>query len=227
VNRVVEPELLDELPATDPRAIRARADLQRLNWWMNHAGILARELNPGPAPASTLRLTELGAGDGTLLLAVARRIGRRKVRARLVDQQPLVTEPTRRQFAALGWEIETAAADVFTELEQTETMCDVMMANLFLHHFPDPALRRLLALVARRTRRFIALEPRRGRAGWIASRLIGGIGCNAITRHDAVVSVRAGFAGAELSGLWPAAAGWRLTEQGAGLFSHRFIAERA
>jgi hypothetical protein len=45
--------------------------------------------------------------------------------------------------------------------------------------------------------------------------------------HEAVVSARAGFRGKELSALWPAADQWELDEQGAGLFSHRFIARRA
>jgi hypothetical protein len=162
-----------------------------------------------------------------LLRAVARRLGGRKVHARLVDQQPLVTDPTRRQFAALGWEIEAVPDDVFAELERFETTADVIVTNLFLHHFREADLRRLLALVARRARRFIALEPRRGWAGWVASRMVVGIGCSAVTRHDAVVSVRAGFAGSELSGLWPADERWRLTERRAGLFSHCFTAQRA
>jgi hypothetical protein len=50
------------------------------------------------------------------------------------------------------------------------------------------------------------------------------IGCNAVTRHDAAASVRAGFAGRELSALWPARPGWRLREGRAGLFSHLFVA---
>jgi hypothetical protein len=48
-----------------------------------------------------------------------------------------------------------------------------------------------------------------------------------VTRHDAVLSVRAGFAGRELSALWPSADGWKLEERRAGLFSHLFVAHRA
>ncbi len=53
-------------------------------------------------------------------------------------------------------------------------------------------------------------------------RLLPLIGCNRVTRHDAAVSVQAGFTGAELTALWPA--GWRITESAAGLFTHSFIA---
>jgi hypothetical protein len=47
-----------------------------------------------------------------------------------------------------------------------------------------------------------------------------------VTCYDAVVSVRAGFAGHELSTLWPDKSNWRLTEQPAGAFSHLFIAQK-
>ena len=52
------------------------------------------------------------------------------------------------------------------------------------------------------------------------------IGCNGVTRHDARISVRAGFTEEELSALWPAGDGWRLKERRAGLFSHCFVAQR-
>jgi hypothetical protein len=52
------------------------------------------------------------------------------------------------------------------------------------------------------------------------------IGCGPVTRHDARLSIQAGFAGNELSELWPEKQGWRLSEQPAGWFSHLFIARR-
>jgi hypothetical protein len=56
--------------------------------------------------------------------------------------------------------------------------------------------------------------------------LLWAIGCNSVTRHDALVSVRAGFSGDELSALWPDKKNWQLTERRAGPFSHLFIAQR-
>ncbi|HEX3890808.1 MAG TPA: FAD-dependent monooxygenase, partial [Verrucomicrobiae bacterium] len=50
--------------------------------------------------------------------------------------------------------------------------------------------------------------------------------CNNVTRHDAIVSVRAGFSGEELSALWPDKKNWRLTERHSGLFSHLFVAQK-
>ena len=105
-------------------------------------------------------------------------------------------------------------------------ICDAVVANLFLHHFSAPQLAGLLAGAARRAKVFIALEPRRSVWALAVSRMLWVIGCNGVTRHDAPVSVRAGFAGGELSRLWPAAEGWSLVERRAGWFSHLFVAQR-
>jgi hypothetical protein len=144
----------------------------------------------------------------------------------LLDRQSIVSPETRRAFAALNWSVESVANDVFAWLERPFPAVDMMIANLFLHHFQDKLLTALLRLAAARTNLFIACEPRRSPFALAASRWLRLIGCNAITRHDAVVSVRAGFVGHELSTLWPADNQWQLSEQPAGFLSHCFIAER-
>jgi hypothetical protein len=54
------------------------------------------------------------------------------------------------------------------------------------------------------------------------------LGANDVTRHDAVASVRAGFRGREISGLWPQAApDWRLSEHAVFPFTHLFQAMSA
>jgi hypothetical protein len=101
------------------------------------------------------------------------------------------------------------------------------LANLFLHHFDEPTLKILMAAIAARSDAFVACEPRRNRFAWCASRLVGVLGANAITRHDAVASVQAGFADRELSALWPhAQADWRCHEYVAPPFTHVFSAVR-
>ena len=100
------------------------------------------------------------------------------------------------------------------------------MANLFLHHFSDAQLAELFRAVGQAARLFVAVEPRRAAWPLECSRLLWAVGCNAITRHDAAASVRAGFAGHELSALWRGDDRWILTEKPAGLFSHVFVARR-
>jgi hypothetical protein len=227
--RTIEPEWLDELLPENPRAVRSRRDLQRINALMMHGVIIARELRrayPRDPPRS---LAEIGAGDGSLILRVAEKLAPKwpAVDLVLMDQLSLVDAATADELTLLGWQPKTKAADVFTWLAQPAApMFDVIVANLFLHHFDAARLTALLALIARRTRVLIACEPRRSGRALFGSRLLGAIGCNDVSRHDAVVSVRAGFTNQELSGLWPAGNAWSLREQGCGLFSHCFVATR-
>jgi hypothetical protein len=145
----------------------------------------------------------------------------------LLDQQDLLHCETRHAFGALRWRVETLQTDVLDWLRHRSAQpFDAIVANLFLHHFSEVQLAELLRGIASRARVFVAVEPRRSPLSLTFARLVGFIGCNAVTRHDAVLSVRAGFAGHELSGCWPAAAEWPLEERPAGCFSHLFIARR-
>jgi hypothetical protein len=226
LERRLEPEWLDHLPAADPRAVRARRDLRLVNRIMGHAGFIAkalRELTAQSAP----RIAELGAGDGTLLVRIAQAMSwPQGAHVVFVDRQPAVSSDTRERYRERGCEIAVDADDVFDWLARDSAPFDAIVANLFLHHFEPDALTRLFALAAARTRLFVACEPRRARLPLAGSRVLGLIGCNDVTRHDAVLSVRAGFAGCELSALWPDGAGWKTRESSVGFFSHLFVASR-
>ena len=226
MERRVEPEWLDQLPADDPRAVAARRDLRRINIWMGQAGIMNRLLSRIPAECSPARIVDLGGGDGTFALRAVRRLAARwpGVTLALVDQQAIVSGQTRNNFAALGWKVEAIEADVFTFLKEEDRPADIIIANLFLHHFARDRLRDLLTHVAQRTGMFIACEPRRARIPHLATGLLWVIGCNDVSRHDARVSVEAGFNGSEISATWPDEPGWRLSEHAAGPFTHCFIA---
>lgn len=229
LKRLVEPELLDELSPDDPRARRSRQDLRRLNALMGNAGIVARAVARAAGSAGIKRIVEIGAGDGGFSLSVARRLALRfpGVSVALVDRQDIVSEETQRRFRELGWNCQVAQADVFDWLNRSDRQSgDFIVANLFLHHFSEVRLRKLLSLVAEGAKCLTACEPRRSRLVFASSRSLGLIGCNAVTRHDAVTSVRAGFQGKELSHLWTSDGDWFLEEREAGLFSHLFEARR-
>ncbi len=235
--REVRPEILDDLPPTDPRAIRSRRDLQRVNRVIGSCGILNRTVRR--ALASTpkhcpLRILELGSGDGSLALRVAARLATswREASITLLDRQALIAESTGTAFARLGWSLHPLIVDVLQwarapTQQQLAGRWDLVLANLFLHHFEEGALRELLSAVASRCDAFVACEPRRSRPGLIGSRLLPALGVSADTRYDALVSVRAGFRDNELSRIWPmSGTRWRLQEYPAGLFSHLFVAAR-
>jgi len=247
--RVVLPELLDGLAADDQAAQRSRRDLQRVHRAMGTRATLLRALRALPpmrvrtVSSAHLRVLELGAGDGSLMLGVARSLQGEwpAVALTLVDRLPLLTAATEAQYAMAGW---TATAEVVDALDwaararaepkaerlapQGARRWDLIVANLFLHHFKSAELALLLAAVASSSDHFVACEPRRAWLAWAGSHLIGALGANAVTREDAVLSVHAGFRDQELRALWPASApDWSLSEHAAGLFSHCFVASRA
>ncbi|MDI1252669.1 hypothetical protein [Thermomonas sp.] len=235
--RVVQPEWLDHLPADDPRAIRSRDDLRRINVLMSATRLLGEALDPLIAGRNHARIVELGAGDGSLLLRLARSRANAwpPVTLDLLDMQPIVAPATLARYGELGWAANVVHADVFDWLRDTPTNSNadvntdeapIIVANLFLHHFEGQHLSELLHGIAARARAFICVEPRRSSFALLGSRLLGVIGCNAVTRHDAVVSVRAGFADQDLSQGWPSDAAWDLREHAAGLFGHRLVAVR-
>ncbi len=274
--RTVEPEWLDELPPQDPRALRSRRDLRRLNGTMRHPQIMARALSNSMVGLPNPRIVELGAGDGDFLLSVLRQLPgptepralasghvcgkpqppgsdaerglqaasplaaqgtwkRHECRAPmpvrgeavLVDRLDTVDPDIRNAFTNAGWHVNAEIADVFDWLGKAKTdVADTIICNLFLHHFQAPDLTKLLRLIAGCTQAFIALEPRRSWLPTLCGRFLWSIGCGSVTRHDAVVSIRAGFSGRELSPLWPKDNGWHIEERSAGWFSHLFIARR-
>ena len=220
--RVVEPEILDQLPAADEAAARSRRDLARLNVLMRHSSFIRQHIT-----TEITRIADLGAGDGTLLLNALKSANSNVREVVLVDQQRIVSDGTLKTFEHLGIKPAIAIADVFEWLAQQLTAPHTaIVANLFLHHFQRENLQRLLELASQASDLFIACEPRRGVWPQLAASLVRVIGCNHVTRHDAVVSVRAGFRNRELTALWPDRTNWQVEERSAGLFSHLFVARR-
>jgi len=240
--RTVLPEFLDALDPHDPKAQRSRRDLQRLHRVMGTQNILLDGLRKlplcraGVARSSPLHVLELGAGDGSVLLGVARALQGEwpAVALTLLDQFNLLHPITTDHFAGVRWDAHAEVGDVIDWAEQpliaptpSSGRWDLIVSNLFLHHFEAPQLTRLLAAIAARTHCFIACEPRRAWLPLAGSHLVGLVGASKVTRQDAVLSVHAGFRKQELGALWPGATEeWTRKEHAAGMFSHCFIATR-
>jgi hypothetical protein len=234
--------MLDVLSPDDPDARRSRLDLRRVHQAMGTRAILRRglmSLAAGHSATLPLRVLELGAGDGSLMLGVAQALALEPVWSRvnltLLDRQALIDPATIARYAEVGWAVEEQVGDVLdwaagdTDRPGAAVAApwDLIVSNLFLHHFEGTQLDLILEAIAARSRCFFACEPRRDWLALAGSRMIGVIGANHVTRQDSVLSVQAGFKGGELSALWATHEGpWQVREYSAGLFSHCFRAER-
>jgi hypothetical protein len=246
MQRIVAVETLDGLAEDDPQAIRSRSDLQRVHLAMGTRLILLRALKAMQMPcrqATPLRWLEIGAGDGSLMLSVAQALAPSwpQVELTLLDRQNLINHDTIARYAEVGWTAVAQVADIHDWASAVDSApaaaaaaapapapWDLIISNLFLHHFEGDQLVALLSAITLRGKQFLACEPRRDWLALAGSHLTGVIGANAVTRLDAVLSVHAGFCSSELSALWPRYGDdWQLQEYSAGLFSHCFRAERA
>ena len=199
--RRVIPELLDHLAPDDPAARRSRADLRRINFLMGNERWVLRQLRRHPQHLAC-GITELGAGDGSLAVKIAR--GFPACRVNVHDLMPCPLLPHE-----LTERIDWFCGDVFGN---PPAAGGVLVANLFLHHFQGEALRRL-GEICRNFEMLVINEPDRTRH----AALLGGMllpFVNHVTRHDMMTSIRAGFRRGELPamlGLDPAVWKWRET----------------
>src|SRR5262245_33018940 len=136
--RTCQPELLDHLPVDDPGARQSRNDLRRVNAWMGNARLMARTLKSLLPGRQGQRILEIGAGDGTFFLELAKRVGKGPASARAIvflDRLALVNSGTRAELQKLGWSAETICADVFEyfsghgQTSLTAPPYDAMLAN--------------------------------------------------------------------------------------------------
>ena len=121
-HRVLLPELLDTLPQDDPAAIRAREEMLLVNGIMGNHRWIERMLRRHGETG--WRITELGAGDGELSL---RLINTGLCRAEALHAMDLAPRPKH-------WphEAQWSCGDILT---QALPDSEIVIANLFLHHF--------------------------------------------------------------------------------------------
>jgi len=131
------------------------------------------------------KVVELGAGEGCLVNAIKERFPNAQVTG--VD---LVNRPN-----SIKSEVQWHAANVF-EYEEFDTDT-VVVANLFVHHLQDEELHRLAERLSG-VRAILFAEPYRGGVPLLMGRCIFPV-INEVTRHDMIVSIKAGFRERELS----------------------------
>ncbi len=209
--RVVQAELLDLLSPDHPAARHNRRDLRLTNAVMGNHRWLERALAAHHRPGD--RLLELGAGGGECLARLARR-------GWPVDGLDLWPAP-----AALPGGAHWHRADLrtFDRYDRYE----VVYGNLIFHQFTVGELHALGDRL-QSARLIVACEPARRRASQCLFGIFAPLaGANHVSRHDAHVSIAAGFRGAELPhlfGLDPGRWAWRCSTTPLG--AYRLVARR-
>ncbi len=220
------PDLLDQMNPDDSKARASRRDIKRINAVMFQDAIMRGAILRAGVKAPR-RVLDLGGGDGTLTLKVIRHMKPvwRDVEMVILDRVDVVEPQTKLEFEKLGWKLQVVTSDVFSHLEQLEKHSfDLVLSNLFIHHFPTDSLSKLLALISSITRSFVACEPKRSSLTVAGSAMLWAVGCTPISVRDSITGARAGFSEREISELWPDAAAWNVMEYEKGLFSHCFVA---
>lgn len=181
-SRLLVPELLDSMEASDPRAIRSRRDLRLINAFLGNERWLLRRLRGQPREIRSI--VELGAGEGTLCERLHRALPQASVTGLDLAPRPSVLP------ARIGW----VQGDFLQTLEEADA--DTCVGNLILHHFPEETLGRLGRMLAR-FRTLLFCEPLRTSPTLAMARLVVPM-AGEVTRHDMPASIRAGFRRREL-----------------------------
>lgn len=202
------PEWMDVADTVTPELERDLANLDRLNRWFGGRALVRQHLPALLPPGGQMHLLDLATGGGDLpRLAV--RLARNRgcaLRVTAVDRQEPVLEIARRRSRKFP-EIEFVRGDIrdFTPAEPP----DVVMCHLALHHFDEADVLRILRRSRQQAGRAVLVSDlRRSRAAQLGIFLLTAVVFReAMTRHDARLSVRRAFSFVELQRL-AIAAGW-------------------
>jgi len=189
--RVIKPEILDTLPEGHPDAERNRKEiylLGKLSGNYRHAvKLLKAHHQPGD------RILEIGAGTGELGKALTRKSEELThtldyTGLDLWNRPPLW--PQRWNW----WQGDLLDFNGYPDY-------NVLLGNFILHQFDDNTLRDLFNRIRNNFRLIIFCETARHLLHVWQLRLAYLLGINYVTRHDAKVSIEAGFKAQELPSL--------------------------
>ena len=213
--RVVIPEILDELPAEDPRAKRSRRDLQLINSLMGNYRWISRRVWEIEV-VDPHAWFEIGAGSGWLGECFRMR-GFEDISVSGIDFAPR----PERWPSSWSWH----QGDIFEVFEALGEgrLSNGLVANLFLHHFKTPELQKIGKIAESRFSRIIVSEPARYPFFHFFSYAFFPF-VNDVTRHDMQVSIRAGFRRGELKAALGLGRDWKHRESVTLFGAYRFEA---
>jgi ubiquinone/menaquinone biosynthesis C-methylase UbiE len=187
-------------------------DLRNVNRLLGGRAALLRALRPrieAAAEGATVRILDVGTGDGDLpraIVAEATRLGRR-AEIVAIDRDPVVATLARAGCAGIEG-IHVVRADAL-RLPFADRAFDIVTASLFLHHFEDRDAVRVLRELRRVARNAVVVNDlRRHRLAWAFIWLLGKLRMvSPMSANDGPLSVLKGFTAAELLVIGRAAGG--------------------
>lgn len=150
---------MDDLSLASDDLRQNLKELEFINVWLGGHDVVRNGLNAlvknpflGRFPENRLKIADLGSGGGDTLRMVANWARKRKLQVELVgvDANTFMLDYS----ASLSQEypeISYRHYDVFSP-DFAQEQFDIVICSLFLHHFPDEALARLLAQLHRQVR---------------------------------------------------------------------------
>jgi len=200
-NRTITPELMDRDDVSTEDLNRSFRFIRAVNRLLSGSRAVIYHLNQWAkswAPESRIEILDIGTGCADIPLAITRWAARRKLQIHItaVDRHAGTLEHARRQVADHP-DITLLQADAL-DLPFKAGQFDYVLASMFLHHLTDLEVLTALRSMDNLARRGIIWNDlTRSRRALIWSHLLT-LPCSHIVRHDATVSVRAGFTRAEV-----------------------------
>ncbi|MFC4995431.1 hypothetical protein [Rubritalea tangerina] len=182
MNRIVEPEILDTLSPDDPAAMRSRADLRFVNVMMGGERWIVNEIAGFEDVECVI---ELGAGEGKLSSRIKEAYPQLEVLAMDLQGRP------RGVHGGVKWKQGDVLGAGLAAGKET-----LVVTNMFLHHLDEGQLRKLDEMFSD-VGGWICHEPVRSSSALFWGKLIRPL-MGRVTRHDMIVSIKAGFVPGEL-----------------------------
>ena len=143
-----------------------------------------------------IRIVDVGTGSADIPVAISEWAAKAGFRVHItgIDLHP-VTLDLAREFAAHRHDIEFVQANALQLMDRFEAgSFDYAHAGMFLHHLPDIEVMTVLRIMDRLAKRGVIWNDLvRGWIGGLGVRALTSIGVPPHVRHDAIVSVAAGF----------------------------------
>ena len=203
--RIYEEELLDAGEGTDEDVARSLSDLRRINQFLGGTRVVVRAISSFLQDGSLkqISLLDVGTGSADVPMAVSESC-RMKGIDTFIAAVDLSERNLRISRAQLGVssEIQLVRADSL-RLPFAARSFDFVTASLFLHHFRDEDVVRLLADFGRIAKRAVIVNDLiRNLVPYYFTRITGPIlAASFLTRNDGPVSVLRGFTTGEMKEL--------------------------